>query len=200
MSTIIAAFFHAIRYAAVAVIALLFASAAFMYGTQLYPVAVVDGSPVWMRTWERMINAVEQFTNADRASRGESPLDFFLPENARIQSDIRRNTLTYIIEDKIISKEGSNFIDGFGSFTGEEVQKIIRTSVRDPKEIARDVYGMSIDEYKALILAPQARRSALAGALQSRGRTLEDWLIEMKIKKSVKLYFISYRWNGKTVE
>ncbi|KKW18577.1 MAG: hypothetical protein A2131_01055 [Candidatus Sungbacteria bacterium GWC2_49_10] len=200
MSTIIAAFFHAIRYAAVALIALFFASAAFAYGTRLYPVAVVDGSPVWMRTWERMIDAAEKFTNADRALGGESPLDFSLPENARIQSDIRRNTLTYIIEDKIISEEGSNFIDGFGSFTSEEVQKIMRASVRDPKEIARDVYGVSLDEYKALILAPQARRNALAGALQSRGRTLDDWLYEMKIKKSVKLYFTSYRWNGKTVE
>lgn len=200
MSTIIAALFHAIRYAAVALIALFFASAAFMYGTRLYPVAVVDGSPVWMRTWERMIDAVEKFTNAERALGGELPFDFSLPENARISSDIRRNTLTYIIEDKIISGEGSNFIDGFGSFTGEEVQKIMRASTRDPKEIARDIYGMSIDEYKTLILAPQARRSALRRTLESRGRTLDEWLYEMKIKKSVKLYFTEYRWNGKTVE
>ncbi len=200
MSTIIAALFHAIRYAAVALIALFFASAAFMYGTRLYPVAVVDGSPVWMRTWEQMINAVEKFTNAERALGGESPLDFSLPENERISSDIRRNTLTYIIEDKIISEEGNNFIDGFGSFTGEEVQRIMRASTRDPKEIARDIYGMSIDEYKTLILAPQARRSALARTLESRGRTLDEWLYEMKIKKSVKLYFTEYRWNGKAVE
>ena|SRR3989344_472655 len=200
MSAIIAAFFHAIRYAAVAVVALLFASVVFAYGTELYPVAVVDGSPVWMRTWNQMIGAVEKFTNADRALRGESPLDFSFPENARLLNDIRRNTLTYIIEDKIILKEGSNFFDGFGSLTGEEVQKIMNASARDPKEIARDVYGMSIDEYKALILAPQARRSALSRVLQSRDRTLEDWLIEMKIKKSVKLYFTGYRWNGKIVE
>lgn len=200
MSTIIAALFHAIRYAAVALIALFFASAVFMYATQLYPVAIVDGSPVWMRTWEQMIDAVEKFTNAERQIRRESPLDFSLPENARTLSEIRRNTLTYIIEDKIISEEGSNYIDGFGSFTGEEVQKIMRASTRDPEEIARDVYGMTIDEYKALILAPEARRSAISGALESRGRTLDEWLYEMKIKKSVRIYFTEYRWNGKAVE
>lgn len=200
MSAIIAALFHAIRYAAVAFIALFLASAVFMYATELYPVAVVDGSPVWMRTWERMINAAEKFTNAERQARGESPLDFSLPENKRISNDIRRNTLTYIIEDKIISEEGNNFIDGFGSSAGEEVQKILNASARDPKEIARDVYGISVDEYKALILAPQARRSVLRGALESRGRTLDEWLYEMKIKKSVKIYFTEYRWNGKTVE
>lgn len=200
MSAIIAAFFHAIRYAAVAVIALLFASAVFMYGTKLYPVAVVDGSPVWMRTWVQIIGAAEHYTNAQRQAGGESPLDFSLPENARTRSDIRRNTLISIIEDKIISKEGNNLIDGFGSSAGEEVQKILSASARDPSDIAKDVYGMSVDEYKALILAPEARRSALSRMLQSRDRTLDEWLYEMKIKKSVKLYFTSYRWNGKTVE
>lgn len=200
MSTIIAAFFHAIRYAAVAVIALVFASAVFMYTTKLYPVAVVDGSPVWMRTWDQMIGAVEHYTNAQRQAGGERPYDFSLPENLRLASDIRRNTLIFIIEDKIISKEGNNLVDGFGSSAGEEVQKILSASARDPSDIAKDVYGMSVDEYKALILAPEARRSVLRGALESRGRTLEDWLYEMKIKKSVRIYFTEYRWNGKTVE
>lgn len=200
MPTVFAALFHAIRYAVVAIGALVLLSLLFAYGTKLYPVAIVGGAPVWMRTWNQMIGAAEQYTNTEREARGERPYNFSFSENAGIAREIRTRTLTALIEDKIILKEGSNYIDGFGSLTGEEVQKILSASTRDPNDIAKNVYGMTLDEYKALILAPQARRSALSGALRARGRTLEDWLIEMKIKKSVRIYFMPYRWNGKTVE
>lgn len=200
MSSIIGAFFHALRFALLAVGALGLASLVFAYSTGLYPIAIVDGSPVWKSTWDQMIEASKNFTNADRRANGHDTYDFSLPTHEGLLRDIEKETLTFLIEDKIALQEGSVVIDGFGSATGEEIQKIIRDSRQEPAIIAKEVYGLDEEEYRTYILAPQVRRDLLAKRLKNSKRTLEEWFYEMKIRKSVKLYFTSYTWSGQEVE
>lgn len=200
MSTVISAFFHAIRYAVIALIAIGSASFVFAYTTKLYPVALVDNSPVWMKTWEQAVSASESYTNFERGTRGERALDFSFSENAGVAARIKRDALTFLIEDKIIVSHGPLIVDGFGSEVGERIDKILKESSQDPKAIARDVYGLDYEEYRRIILLPQARRIVLAERIRGRSRTMDEWLFEQKIRTPIKLYFIPFTWNGKTIE
>ena len=200
MRAIITSLLYALRYALVAIIAVGSITAIIAYATNLYPVALVDGSPIWMRTWKEMIQASENYTNADLKAQGELPINFSLPEHSSERTKIERDALTFLIEDSIITNEGNGYIDGFGSVTGEEVARVLRESPQDPKAIANDIYHMTLDEYRATIVAPQVRRSTLRRLLEARGRKLDEWLTEMKIKKSIKLYFTRYHWNGERVD
>lgn len=196
MQTILSAFWSAIKYSTIAIVSLIITSFIFASVTRLYPVAIVDGSPIWFKHWERAEFAAKNFAISQKKAAGvDGNFSFSGPEGTKFFSDIKRDTLLFLIEDKIFSQEGFKLIDGFGLIAGEEVQRAIQQS-SNLKEAARTVYGLEFSEFRNLVLLPQARRDLVKKFLESRGRNLDSWLRDMKRQKSIRIFFTPYKWDG----
>lgn len=163
--------------------------------TGLYPVALVDGSPIFQRTWKKAQNAAKTFTNAQAQSSRADPIDFTSSENQELLLDVMRGTLTSLIEDSAIRQKGDEVVDGLGVLSRERVADALR-QVKDPAAAAKLVYGLSLDDFRELVLLPQARRDVLKEVLKEGGQDFDSWLRDVKGSLTVRLFFVPFRWDG----
>lgn len=165
--------------------------------TGFYPVAVVDSSPVFLRTWKRAEDAAKRFFNVQAHVSASKPIDFSLPASADLLLSVKRDTLTFLIEDRVISQEGNRLFKNFEAATRSRVLEALGT-----KGVLRSqgalVYGLSEKDFMELVLLPQARRDLIRESL-AKEDDFENQLREMKKGKSVKLYFVPFRWDGENV-
>lgn len=165
-----------------------------------YPVAVVDGAPILHRTWQKSRSAVTGFTNAQRHSVGMQPLDFSSSENSSILREIERDTLTFLIEDLIIQKEGRELHRAFEALSRERAAEALKRGGEDLSRAAEFVYGLSLQEFRELILYPQARIETAHEFLQESGLDFEAWLANAKKSAKVRLMFVPYSWDGEAIQ
>ncbi|MBI2121839.1 MAG: hypothetical protein HYT98_01835 [Candidatus Sungbacteria bacterium] len=177
----------------------LFGTFAFLAITGFYPVAIVDGSPIFFKTWAKAEQAAIRFAQASARSSGAPALDFSRQENAELLLSVKRDTLTFLIEDKIILSAGERVIDDFAARAKQEVNGALKKS---PGVIAggKAVYDLDNDDFLALVFMPQARKDVLAEIFRARGQSYEEWLALAKKSASVKLYFVPFTWSGEKIE
>lgn len=165
--------------------------------TGFYPVAVVDSSPVFFRTWKIAEDAAKRFFNVQAHTTRSKPIDFSLPESADLLLSVKRDTLTFLIEDRVILQKGGELFKNF-----EEAAKSRVLAALSAKGALRSqgalVYGLSEEDFMELVLLPQARRDVIRESLAKEG-DFESQLREMKKGKSIKLYFVPFRWDGESV-
>lgn len=181
------------------ILAIIFGFFVVVTTTSFYPVALVDGSILFLRTWHKAEEASRRFTNLDLQSRGAPTIDFADPGAAEILLDIKKGTLTFLIEDIILIQEGKRVIEGFEVLSRERVVEALKGG-GDSEKAAQRVYGLSFQDFRGLVLMPQARRDVLKEALQEKGQDFEEWFRGVKKGKEVRLFFVPFSWNGELVE
>lgn len=113
--------------------------------------------------------------------------------------EIKRGTLTFLIEDAIIRQKGDEVIEGLGVLSREKALEALRSS-NDPTGAAKAVYGLSLDDFRDLVLLPQARQDLLKEALIEKSQNFDTWLRDAKKKIMVRLFFVPFRWDGEAVK
>lgn len=166
--------------------------------TGFYPVALVDGSPIYFRAWRKLEEAQKKYTNAQAKSVGLKSADFSSAENKEISLTIKKEALTSLIEDRIMEQEGDKVIAQFAELSQKRLEDTVSGNENLDKAV-RTVYALSFSSFKNLILLPQSRRDVLRVFLAGQGKNFEEWLKDAKSQKSVKLYFVPFRWNGDRV-
>ena len=161
--------------------------------------AIVDGSPIFSRTWRKANIGAVRFFNATSYSSGFKPIDFSLPENKGLLRSIESGTLTFLIEDKIILREGRGLEKKFESLSSDKINEALR-QVGDVEQKAALIYGLSLKDLRTLVLLPQARRDVLQELVDKKGVGLEEWMVRAKQKTSVRLILTSFVWNGEKVD
>lgn len=156
-----------------------------------YPVAAVDRSPIFNVTWKKAELAAKNFVLAQNraASADLSPVLALIPQN----------TLTFLIEDAILRREGEELLHGFERLSRERMQEALAGG-GDLKNAARVIYGLDFQEFQDLVLLPQARRDMAREILAERQVDFEQWFPDVKKKAKVRLMFVPFRWNGTAVE
>lgn len=167
--------------------------------TGFYPVAIVDGSPIFFRDWEKARDAATHFINMQLVAAGDDPIDFSLFDNNELWAQVQRDTLTTLIEQKIISQEGVKSIDGFTTLVFQEYSRAVN-SEEDIERGGKLLYGLEFDDFRTIILIPQAQRDVVAYELKRQGREFDSWFAEAKKKKNVSLYFVPFEWDGERVK
>ncbi|KKU06060.1 MAG: hypothetical protein UX07_C0008G0029 [Parcubacteria group bacterium GW2011_GWA2_45_30] len=167
--------------------------------TGFYPVALVDGAPIFYRTWKKAENAAIRFVNASAKASGGTSIDFSRQENAELLLSVKRDTLSFLIEDKIISVAGERVWGDFAVRAKQEVEAAFR---KNPGvlEGGKAVYNLDRDDFLKLIFMPQARKDVLTETFRARGQNYEEWLRLAKKSASVRLYFVPFKWTGERVE
>lgn len=168
--------------------------------TGWYPVAIVGGSPIFYRTWQEALRAATSFTNIERQSAGENPIDFNLPENAGFLREAKRGTLLFLIEDLIVRHAGEKLHKDFEFLSRKRAEDESGQGGGSLERAAKFVYGLPFDKFRELVLYPQARRDAARELLRENGLELEVWLRDAKKDASVRLMFVPYSWDGEAIQ
>lgn len=155
-----------------------------------YPVAVVEGSPIFAETWKKAEEAAKDFVASQNRATTE---DYTL-----VLADIRRNTLTFLIEDAILRQEGEKLIRGFDRLSRARMLEAMQSG-GDLKNAAKLVYGLTLPEFQDLVLLPQARRDTAREILAERRIDFDQWFAGVKKNKKVRLWFVSFTWDGQTL-
>lgn len=171
----------------------------FLYAQGYYPVALVERSPIFYQTWEKAQNSAMHYTNVQRVSGGGSAINFTARENEESLSNLKKGTLTYLIEDAVIIQEGPNIDGVFRAVARERAENALQ-STPSLQEGVEKLYGLSMDDFRELVLFPQARRDILREHFQVNNIDPEVWLRDVKKQKNIRLFFVPYRWNGEAVE
>ncbi|MBI2056031.1 MAG: hypothetical protein HYT37_01515 [Candidatus Sungbacteria bacterium] len=165
----------------------------------LYPVARVEGKLITFRAFAKSARAAESFANAEFQKSGMEPVDFFSSQNASLRRDIARGTLTFLIEDKILEKEGKGLAQDFALRVRLRTDEAIKKG-SNMEAAARLVYGLRFKDFRVLVLEPQARRDVAAEIVKGQNNDFFIWFAEKKKNADMRLYFSGYRWTGEKVE
>ena len=162
--------------------------------TGFYPVVLVDNSPIFFSAWQKAEEAQKRFTNVQASSSSLDPIDFASPENKDILRAFKIASLNLLIENKIIEQEGGKIIPDFNDLSKKRLESVM-AGEGDLSGAVKTVYGLSVSEFKNLILLPQARRDVLRIFLANEGKNFDDWILARKKEKIIKTRFIPYRWD-----
>lgn len=167
--------------------------------TGVYPVALVDGSPVFFKTWKRLEESAKHFENAQAKNRvGGEVVDFSLYANRKPLLKIQRDTLTELIENRILDQEGRKLEDSFAVLTKDKMGEMVSSDPEYKRKIKED-YGMELIDYNKFILFPKAQREVIKIVLAGKNQDFDEWLAGIKRKKNVRLLFVPFRWDGERV-
>lgn len=166
----------------------------------LYPVALVDGSPIWRIRLHKAEEAEKKLTNTQAKSLGFKPVNFTSSANKDLLNGLRQDILTTLIEDKIIKEKGGKVVEKFEELSRKRMMDTLQGGGADLSKAVRTVYNLSLSDFEDMVLLPQARRDVLRIFLAGDGENFEEWLKEAKAQKSVKLFLVPYRWDGERVK
>lgn len=170
-----------------------------MVAAGFYPIALVGGTPIFKRTWQKAEDAAKNFERAQAQTRGAEPVDFSSTNNRELLLDTKRGTLLFLIEDAVIREKGGEVIEGVGTLSRERVAEAMRSSV-NPEQAARAVYGLSLNDFRDLVLLPQARRDVLQEALAEKNQDFDTWLRKAKKEVKLRLFFTPFIWDGEIIK
>lgn len=167
-----------------------FAIGGALVAANAYPVAFVNGAPVYARRFSRNYQtAMVYYRNLQQA---KAPVNDVAPEV------IEASVLGDLIDAELI-------FAGARAEVGSELDGIVKSKIaeyaNDPQvqEGARRMYGLSFAEFQDALLVPQARQDILAGRLYLRNENIETWLASAREKAKVVILSPRFAWNGKRV-
>ncbi|MBI4094395.1 MAG: hypothetical protein HY436_01155 [Candidatus Liptonbacteria bacterium] len=162
-----------------------------------YPVAFVDGAAVMNREFEKnyrvALHSLDAAGNIARRAEGALPLA------AVSHLDIERAVFTELIEQRLIRAELAREL-------GDDARRVVQNQLEKfaddaaLRDAARNLYGLSFEEFRDDILVPQAERDVLDGRLFLEGRELDEWLSDAKRTSRVRIFSGTLFWDGAEVQ
>ncbi len=163
---------------------------AIIFFARLYPVAIVDGSPIWYRTWDRYFQGTGHALAVQARSTGTQ----FSPD-ASLISVIKKDTLSALIEDTILTAAARKLFSEFDTESEERIHDAIGFSANMGKA-AQLMYGFSAVDFHDFILLPQSHREVIQDNLDKQKIDFSAWLAGIKKKAHVRFFLVPYTWDG----
>jgi len=163
-----------------------------------YPAAAVNGTLVSAGLFEKELAAA--FRYYSRVLSTYTDQSEVTPEELRkLREDLRAATLDNLVENILIE-------DKLEEIIGEELPDIVKKKLAsvslDSEKIPDAVtalYGLTLEEFKTLVLTPQAKREILEGRLVAQKQEYASVVQELRSKASVKIFLQGLFWNGQSV-
>lgn len=163
--------------------------------TQRYPVVIVNMSWITAKDFNVANAASERFYLRALETYGkQKPGEF---EKTKLTAEIRRATLDRLIEEVLIRNEAKKEIDALSAKIEEKIKNVDNQKLQNP---IREMYGLSIEEFRYQVLEPQATQELLAAALAAKGDSLMAQAAIFKKMARVILLFPGVIWTEKGVE
>lgn len=162
----------------------------FIVNAGYYPVAVVNGDLVGARQFNREYGVVFRYYAKTLAESKE--VDVGSPD---FQKELRRAVLQGLIERELIG-------EGLKEKIGRDFRAAVNRWLSDQnisgeamEQAAKFVYGLSLADFREMVLIPRAERELLAGRLQQEKTNLEDWLARSLKSANVFVVTPEFYWT-----
>lgn len=164
-----------------------------LFFTGFFPIAKVNGDFLWHREFSAYQGAFNRFrANIESVNPSSPSLGF---QNIK-EEDLTTSLLEELIVRKIIfgvgNKSFANFNKNAEDIMGEALGG---QEAKSLTEAAKTLYGLSLAEFRELILLPEAREIALRRSIESSGQNYEEWFLQQLKTADVKIYFYDYQWE-----
>lgn len=170
-----------------------------VYGFGLYPVASVNGTVIFARTWSRMLDAEKRVVNVRAYASHAQLVDFSSPKNAQLLGVIRKNTLAFLIDSVLMNSEGLAVVPALEQLSVERVNDELAKS-RVSEQTASAVYGLDLATLKETVLVPQAQQEILDQTLAAEQKNFDDWLLGVRGRAKVRFFFVPFQWDQEGVK
>lgn len=149
-----------------------------------YPVVIINSRFISARAWTKQIEAASQYYRVVLQASN-------LPQD--VVEEIRRSALDKLVENAIIYGELKSGADNVDALVAAKLDALKLDSGKIG-EASAALYGLEFNEFKELVLVPEARREILFE------RLTQNQVVEVKAKASVTLLTNNFYWNGERVE
>lgn len=161
----------------------------------LYPVATVNGAVVTADEFQH--TAVAALNFYVKAKERVAARQLTVEERDALFDEIRRATLDKLVEESLIEAELKRRV---GDATARAEEKLKAAERADFREAVPQLYGVSYDDFLALVLLPQARREVLNDALAADAVDAQTWLANARETAQARIFLPALVWQNGTVE
>lgn len=160
----------------------------YIISSGIYPFAIVNGQIITTYAFEQNYLLTKIYYQ-----------DLVAKRDPEINAEIKGAALDKTIENTLIYQE---LRQRMGEGAELAVEERIVAEIQDKPQLAsavQKIYKIGFDQFKHLVLVPQARMELLEAELKKEDRTLEGWLAEKKKSATVKILSRQFRWSGAEV-
>lgn len=162
-----------------------------------YPVAMVDFHIISAKSLEEDYQtALKYFQNAI-LTYGSDPQILKKPES---QNEIKRAALNKLITDVLVYQEAKKRL---GSDLETVTEKVIsnNTNTNNPQleKAVKEIYGLSLEDFKNQVLVAQAHREILEGRMNLNNENFDNWLKNVSGQAKVIILLPNFYWDGQQV-
>jgi hypothetical protein len=157
-----------------------------------YPIALVNSQLVWGSEVEKEYNsALKYYSQILHTYKGE---EVSKKQIKKIKKDIKQATLDKVIEKIIIA-------DNINELMGDKKQELVAAKVKkylqDPKlkAAASALFNLDFNDFKDVILIPQAERELIEERFSSENRDFNSWLKNQKKEAKVHIFTKEFSWT-----
>ncbi len=161
---------------------------------KIYPVAFVNGSPIWYRTWDQYSRSMRHSLIIELKNVQQS----FTP-STDFDMVVQKESLRALIEDRILTQSARALFPQFNFMSEERIASVISAFV-DVKNAAQSLYGLNKNDFYTLILLPQAHREVAEIELDKKNINFAVWLAGVKKKTNVTVLSSRFFWNGEEIK
>ncbi|OGZ45549.1 MAG: hypothetical protein A3C84_04110 [Candidatus Ryanbacteria bacterium RIFCSPHIGHO2_02_FULL_48_12] len=158
----------------------------------MFPLMVIDGKIVWYREFSKTMRALERFEATTRAAGGGGDL------SGDAIKELRRSTVETIIADHTADRYiRQNFsYDEMSGRARDTVDKAIQSADQNvlPKAVER-LYGMTLEEYKEVVLMPPALKEELAKEIEAKHQNFQEIFLSELRNTKVRMFLLPFRWQ-----
>lgn len=166
----------------------------FLFRAGWYPLALVNGNLIWGFSYEQEVNVALKYY--DRLTKDKA-LDETQKED--IDLEIRRSALEKIIQDVVLADRAEGDL---GVTVQSEINSRLAKYMTDKKleEVANNYFNMTLEDFKKMILEPQALKEIYAEKFKADKKDFDLWFKGQLKVASVTLFTSEYRFNKGVLE
>ena len=164
-----------------------------------WPVAFVNSSPIFDYQFKGAYAVAYNYYLSSLKAAKEDPV---ILKSEEIQKEIRQTVFESLIEQKLIRAELANEIKSKDLADMLE-RKINSGGPIDSENFKKGVellYGVSADEFKNIVLIPQAESEIFEGRLILQNKNMDDWINEKVSKADVKIVMPGFYWSSEGIK
>ncbi|MEK7144099.1 MAG: hypothetical protein AAB820_02075 [Patescibacteria group bacterium] len=167
--------------------------------TKSYAAAFVNFNAISAKSFENDFEAA--FVYYEKALKTYNQGDAAVIESEEVKKEIQRAVLEKLIDNSIVHREL------LARMSKKELESVIENKIgkieeksREIEEGIKNLYGFSLEDFKARVLTPMAEQEILEGRLFLENKNFDEWLKEEKVKARVIILISGFKWEDGQVK
>lgn len=160
-------------------------------------VATIDYRPIWKSDLNEVVGLMAKYYELTNQNNSTGVSDSEFLKDKYLLKNVQRETLTRIIEYKILSMELERINPGWRKLAQAKIDSAL-SKIGEKGRFEQGVnylYGMNADDFKGKVLIPQAQFEILSDELKKQGLSYDEWMKSEKKKLNIRIMADGLGWK-----